>query len=134
MFSAMLLVISTAALAQFALFYLRAVVAGVAAQPISEEVLTAAQVQDGMLRGRDFRTFAQLHELTPNLQKSSTGLTLVKAYYRVIHTVGTMASGRMTGVANWAERESALCARYAAVQIDRRLQANLAMVAAIRSC
>jgi hypothetical protein len=134
MFSALLLAISVAALAQFALFYLRAVVAGLAAQPISEEVLTAAQVQEGALEGRDFRTFAQLHELTPNLQNSSTGLTLVKAYYRLIQTVGTIASGRMTGVANWAERESALCARCAAVQIDRRLQSNLALAAAIRSC
>jgi len=48
--------------------------------------------------------------------------------------VGSMASGRIAGLANWAERERVLCARYAAVQVDRRLQANLAMAAAIRSC
>jgi hypothetical protein len=134
MFSALLLAISTAALAQFALYYMRAVVAGVAAQPISAEVLTAARVEDGVLRGRDFRTFEQLHELTPNLQKSSTGLSMIKAYYRLIHTVGTLATGRASFLANWAERERVLCARYAAVQIDRRLQSNLALAAAIRSC
>jgi hypothetical protein len=27
-----------------------------------------------------------------------------------------------------------LCVRYAAVQVDRRLQSNLALAAAIRSC
>ena len=134
MFSALLLVISTAALAQFALFYLRAVVAGVASQPISEEVLAAAQVGNGGMRGRDFRAFAQLHELTPNLQKGGSGLGVVKLYYQVVHTVGKLASGRMAGLANWAERERVLCARCVAVQIDRRLQANLAMAAAIRSC
>jgi hypothetical protein len=134
MFSALLLAISTAALAQFALFYLRAVVAGVAAQPISEEVLAAAQVENASMRGRDFRAFAQLHELTPTLQKGGSGLGVVKLYYRVVHLVGSMASGRIAGLANWAERERVLCARYAAVQIDRRLQANLAMAAAIRSC
>jgi hypothetical protein len=37
-------------------------------------------------------------------------------------------------VAEWCERERVICARYAAVQIDRRLQANLALVAALRSC
>ena len=134
MFSALLLMISTAALAQFALFYLRAVVTGVAAQPISEEVLGAAQVENDSMRGRDFRAFAQLHELTPTLQKGGSGLGVVKLYYHVVHTVGKVASGRMAGLANWAESERVLCARYAAVQIDRRLQANLEMAAAIRSC
>jgi len=33
-----------------------------------------------------------------------------------------------------AESERVLCARYAAVQVDRRLQANLALAASIRSC
>ena len=134
MFSALLLAISTAALAQFALFYMRAVVAGVAAQPISEEVLAAAQVDGGSLRGRDFPAFAQLHKLTPTLDKDGSGLGVVKLYYHVVHLVGSVASGRIAGLANWAERERVLCARYAAVQIDRRLQANLAMAAAIRSC
>ena len=134
MFSALLLVISIAALAQFALFYLRAVVAGVAVQPISEEVLAAAGVAKDSMRGYDFRAFAQLHRLTPTLQKGGSGLGVVKLYYQVMQVVGDMASGRMTGLANWAERERVLCARYAAVQIDRRLQANLAMAAAIRSC
>lgn len=134
MFSALLLMISTAALAQFALFYLRAVMTGVAAQPISEEVLAAAQVENDSMRGRDFGAFAQLHELTPNLQKGGSGLGVVKLYYHVVHTVGKVASGRMAGLANWAESERVLCARYAAVQIDRRLQANLEMAAAIRSC
>jgi len=134
MFSALLLAISIAALAQFALYYLRAVVAGVAAQPISTEVLTAAQIADGMLRGRDFRTFAELHDLTPTLEKKASGLVLVKAYYALIQAIGNLASDRLAGVAGWAERERLLCARYAAVQTDRRLQANLALAAAIRSC
>jgi hypothetical protein len=37
-------------------------------------------------------------------------------------------------VADWCERERMICARFAAVQIDRRLQANLALVASLRSC
>jgi hypothetical protein len=37
-------------------------------------------------------------------------------------------------LASWSERERLVCARYAAVQVDRRLQANLALAASLRSC
>jgi hypothetical protein len=40
----------------------------------------------------------------------------------------------MPAVAAWSQRELAICARYAAVQIDRRLQANLELAASLRSC
>jgi len=95
--------------------------------------LSAVSVDRGMLSGRDFEVVAKLHELTPNLEKKSSGIGLVSAYFRLIHTIGQLASGRMSGLANWAERERLLCVRYAAVQVDRRLQSNLALAAAIRS-
>src|SRR5581483_1024643 len=114
MFSAMLLTISVVALSQFALYYWRAVLAGVAAQPVSGRVFEAARVQSGELSGGDFHILAGLHDLTPDLRPS--------------------AGGWMPFIAEWAERERMICARYAAVQIDRRMQANLALAAAIRSC
>jgi hypothetical protein len=40
----------------------------------------------------------------------------------------------MPAVAAWSQRELTVCARYAAVQIDRRLQANLELAASLRSC
>jgi hypothetical protein len=40
----------------------------------------------------------------------------------------------MPAVAAWSERELTICARYAAVQIDQRLQANLELAASLRSC
>lgn len=134
MFSALLLLISIVALTQFAAYYWRSILAGVAAQPISAEVLAATSLDGKLLSGRDFEVIAKLHELTPNLQRKSSSLGLVSAYFRVIHVVGRLASGRLATVANWAERERILCARYAAVQVDRRLQSNLALAAAIRSC
>jgi hypothetical protein len=134
MFSAMLLTISIVALVQFAMYYVRSVVAGVAAQPISEEVMAAVSLNGAPLSGRDFGIVAKLHELTPNLQKKSSGIGLVSAYFRVIHTIGELASGRMAAVTNWAEREQVLCVRYAAVQVDRRLQSNMALAASMRSC
>jgi len=134
MFSALLLAISMAALAQFGVFYWRALVAGVAAQAVSEQVLAAAKVDSETMRGEDYRSLAQLHKLTPELCAKSSGLGLVPVYFKLMHAIGTLAAGRVATLADWAESERALCARYAAVQVDRRLQANMAFAAAMRSC
>src|ERR1700682_6371725 len=84
MFSAMLLAISILALSQFAIYYGRAVFTGVAAQPVSERVLQAAAMQDRCLTGEDFPKFAELHDLTPYLQRGGDGLGLVRHYYSVV--------------------------------------------------
>jgi len=133
MFSAMLFTISIVALSQFALYYWRAVLAGVASQPVSERVLAAAHVENGRLTAKHFETLAELHDLTPDLQPKSGGLGLVRLYYRVVQGLGFVL-GRLPGVAEWSERERVICARYAAVQVGRRLQANLELAASLRSC
>jgi len=134
MFSALLLAISIVALAQFGVYYWRAVVAGIASQPVSEQVLAAARVETESIRGEDYRSLAQLHKLTPDLSAKSSGLGLVPLYFKMIHAVGKLAAGRIATIAEWAEGERVLCARFAAVQVDRRLQGNLAFAAAMRSC
>lgn len=134
MFSVLILAISIVALSQFAAFYWRAVVVGIAAQPVSGQVLAAANLDAGTLRGEDYRSLAQLHQLTSDICAKSSGLGLVPLYFKLIHAVGKLASGRITALADWAESERVLCARYAAVQIDRRLQANLELAASMRSC
>jgi hypothetical protein len=134
MFAAMLLAISIVALTQFALYYWRAILAGVASQPVSDRVLAAANLDAGRMQGQDFEKLAGLHELTPELGGTSGGLSLVRVYYRIVQGLGALSGVRMPAVAEWCERERVICARYAAVQIDRRLQANLALVAALRSC
>jgi hypothetical protein len=134
MFAAMLLAISIVALSQFALYYWRAILAGVAAQPVSERVLAAANLEAGRMNGRDFEKLAGLHDLTPELGPDGGGLTLVRAYYRIVEGLGSLSGVRIPAVAEWCERERVICARFAAVQIDRRLQANLALMAALRSC
>ena len=134
MFSAMLLAISTVALSQFALYYWRAVLAGVAAQPVSDRVLVAAQVENGRLLPKHFQTLAGLHDLTPDLYPNRSGLRLVRVYYRLIEGLDALLSKRMPAFAVWSESERVICARYAAVQVDRRLQANLDLAASLRSC
>lgn len=132
--SIVLLTISIIALAQFGVFYWRAIVAGVAAEPVSDRVLEAVNVSNGELSAKDFAVLAELHDLTPDLQTAKSSLGFVRFYYHVVNFVGMVAGDRLKAVSAWAEGEGGLCARYAAVQIDRRLQANLALAASIRSC
>lgn len=134
MFSAMLLAISIVALSQFALYYWRAVLAGVAAQPVSDRVLVAAHVDNGRLMPQHFQTLAGLHDLTPDLHPNRGGLSLVRAYYRVIEGLDAFLGKKIPAFAAWSESERVICARYAAVQVDRRLQANLDLAASLRSC
>src|SRR5260370_10545407 len=134
MFSAMRVALFIVGLSQFALYYWRALLAGVAAQPVSDRVLVAAQVDNGRLLPKHFQTLAGLHDLTPDLYPNRSGLGLVRAYYRVIEGLDALLAKRMPAFAAWSERERIICARYAAVQVDRRLQANLDLAASLRSC
>jgi hypothetical protein len=134
MFAAMLFAISIVALTQFAAYYWRAMLAGAAAQPVSERVLAAAGVQNGQVTGQDFPALVGLHNLTPELRSGGNGLGLVRAYYSLVDGIKSLVGRSLPAVGAWSERELAVCARYAAVQIDRRLQANLELAASLRSC
>jgi len=133
MFSAALLSIAVVALGQFALYYWRAVFTGMASLPISSRVLEAAQVQDEAICGNDFEKFASLLTLTPELKETKSGLGMVKVYYSVIQQAEKIFASFSPILAGWAEKERMLCARIAAVHVDRRLEANLIQAASIRS-
>lgn len=130
----MLLAISVVALSQFAIYYWRAILAAAAGQPVSAQVLAAAGVQDGQVTRRDFKTFVGLHDLTPELNPGGGGLGPVRLYYGLVDAIDALIGCRVPALAAWTERELAVCARYAAVQIDRRLQSNLELAASLRSC
>jgi hypothetical protein len=134
MFSAMLFAISMVALAQFALYYWRAIIAGVAAQPISADVLEAVQTDESELSGADFGKLASLLTVTPELKQSRGGLGLVPAYFEIVGKLSELFGQLSPALASWSAHEQVLCARYAAVQVGRRLEANLAQAASMRSC
>jgi len=134
MFAAMIFTIAMLALCQFALFYWRAVVSGVASLPVSDRVLEAAHLESGEFSGEDFERLASLHGMTPELDGGNSNLGLIAVYYRAVQGLGVAFGKVSPAISSWTERESVLCARYAAVQIERRLQNNQVQVAAIRSC
>ncbi len=134
MFAAMLFAISVVALAQFALYYWRAVLSGVASQPVSNAVFEAVHVPETHLRGSDFEKLSSLLDLTPELKGAQGGLGSVGAYYKVVGKIAELFGKFSPAVAAWGEQEQVLCARYAAVLVERRLEANLAQAASLRSC
>ena len=134
MFAAMLFAISMVALGQLGLYYWRAVLAGVAAQPVSDRVLAAARVENGRVTQQHFDTLTGLYDLTPDLYPNSSGLGLVRLYHRAVEGLDALLGTRIPAVAAWSLSERVICARYAAVQVDRRLHANLELVASFRSC
>jgi hypothetical protein len=97
-------------------------------------VLVAARVENGRVTPGHFQTLAGLHDLTPDLSPSNGGLRLVRLYYRAVEGLDTLLGKSLPSVAAWSERERVICARYAAVQVGRRLQANLELAASMRSC
>ena len=133
MFSAILFTVSIVALAQFALYYWRAVLAGVAAQAIPAEILGAVGVEESAMCGADFDKLASLLILTPELQREGGGLGFVPTYFKLIGKVSGLFGSISPALASWVEQECSLCARFAAVQVGRRLEANLAQAASMRS-
>ena len=134
MFSAILLTVSVVAMAQFALYYWRAVLTGVAAQPIPAQILEAVQVEESNISGADFEKLASLLTFTPELKGHRGGLGFVPVYFKLVDKVSELFGQLSPALASWGEQERVLCARYAAVQVGRRLEANLAQAASIRSC
>lgn len=134
MFAAMLFAISAVAITQFGMYYWRAVLASVASQPVSESVLAAISAENRPLEAADFVQFAGLHAMTPDLTPRGRGLAMVRFYYGLTRALNMMVGVRVPAVAQWIEQEGTICARYAAVQVDHRLQANMELAAALRSC
>lgn len=125
--------ISGAALGQFALYYWRSIVAGVAAQPVSDRVRKAAGLAGASVGPADFQAVMGLHGLTPGLKHDDGNLRIVRAYYSVVEALGRLAGFRLPAVAAWSEREMTTCSRYVAVLVDRRLERNLVCAAEMRS-
>lgn len=134
MFATLLFAIAIVALCQFALYYWRAVLTGVASQALSPQVLEAVNVTEPELRGDDFERLVSLHDLTPELKTGHSGLGFIRTYYSAVRKTADLFGKAIPALLSWSERERVLCARYAVVQIDRRLQENLAQAASIRSC
>lgn len=133
MFSLLLLALSLAALAQFGVYYWRSLVAGIAAQPVSDRVCEAAGLNHQVPAAEDFDALLSLHRLTPDLEGPAGKLTALQVYYSAMSAVRKLTQSALPAAARWAGSEMSTCSRYVAVLVGQRLESNLACAAAIRS-
>ncbi|HXN25442.1 MAG TPA: hypothetical protein VOA41_22140 [Candidatus Dormibacteraeota bacterium] len=115
------------AFAQFGVYYWRAIMVGLAAEPVSA-ALAAAGLPPSAVDGSVFPTLVGMHKLTPCLSEGSGGrrggLLPVSVYFHFVHSLARTVGLRFPRVAAWTQREMTLCARYAAVLVARRLKSN----------
>ena len=132
--AAFMLVISVAAMVQFAVFTWRAGLLRVAAESLPGE---AGASSDNLLNQNDFQDASTIQEICPSLSAASVpNLTPVRLYHNflaAIQSVGSFIVPASSDWLGWTEREMALCARYSNVVLSRRLQHNQRAAALMRS-
>jgi hypothetical protein len=128
MIAAILFTVSLVALIQFGVYYWRAVIAGVAANSVSERIRVAAGLSTSTIGAQDFHSILILNDLTPELQGPAGSFRAIRAYYSVIEKLGSI----VPAMANWSTAEMATCSRYIAVLMDQHLERNMATAAQMR--
>src|SRR5579862_9760226 len=98
MFAAVLLTVSIVAFGQFALYYWRATISGVATQAISDRIRAAAGISAPHIGARDFRNILILNNLSPDLRGSAGKFRFVRAYYSAVEKLGKI----VPAMADWA--------------------------------
>jgi len=128
MIAAVLIAVSIAALAQFALYYWRAMIAGIAAQPVSERIRGAAGISGPVVGAQDFRSLLSLYELAPDLRGPAGKFGVLRSYYFVVQRLGRLSPS----LASWAHAEMTICSRYLAVVVEQHMERNTAFAAQMR--
>ena len=133
--AAFILVISVAALVQFAAFTWRAGLLSVASQPLPDQA-EAGYAPCNALQSNNFEDVSAYQQLCTEIgADSGQGLRSVRLYYRFLRFVSTLGSSILEAATptDWTQREMALCTRYAAVVLSQRMERNHALAAEVRS-
>ena len=129
-----ILVISLAALVQFAVFSWRAALLSVANSAVINEEAAAAPVYHKILETQDFHEVIGYQKVCPELGSGSgSKLLSVRIYYRALAFLSSL--GKSIGTAamgTWTAGEMALCTRYAAVVMIQRLERNQVLASDMR--
>ncbi len=126
MMASVILIFSLATLFMFFVSYCRSLMASSAKHVLSEEVRDVTGIQNSA-EGQDFTRVLQLLQLCPGSSREFGGLSAVKFYYSFVTMVRGIVS--MQSIREWAEREQAGCAYFAAVTLDRRIAFNREILA-----
>ena len=128
MIARLILFASLAGGAHFFLGYWRALIASMAAQPLSEKFFVAAGLKNAAIRAEDFGRLLSLHRLMPDVKSQANSNGGLRAYYSAMK----MLCG-LPAVGGWAQNEMVVCTNCLATRVDQRLILNLERAAASRS-
>lgn len=122
-----ILVLSVAALIEFAVSQWRSMWMTVASQPLSDCLQTATGICADAITANDFdRLLTSNQELCPAEQNGNLWLKEVKMYYRIVRVLDAVCADSVPGLSSWARNELVSCARFVAAVLDQRLNQNLA--------
>jgi hypothetical protein len=128
-----ILVMSVAALLQFAVFSWRAGLLRVASLAVIDDRDPAAAVYHKILETQDFEQVVGYQKVCPALGAVSTSMASVRCYYSLLKSARGLADRFSLSLSSWASQEMALCTRYAAVVMIQRLESNHAFAAELES-
>jgi hypothetical protein len=135
--AAFILVISTAAMIQFAVFSWRASLLRIVSEPLINEADGSLQPCLNLLSFSSFQeVLAVYRDICPDLGTGSTSnLRGVSLYYGLMRFLSGLGSSLIpaAGTAGWTQREMALCTQYATVRLSQRLERNVTLVNEARS-
>ena len=130
MIATVILVASAAALAEFFVAYCRSLIASTNDYVLSDHGRKLAGATGNQMAPERFAPVAQLVKLCPRLAGRSEGMGAVTAYFGLMSAVAEVSHTLGLGLSNWADRERAGCAFFAAVALDRRIARNRELLAA----
>ncbi len=128
----LILVLSAAALVQFALHQWRMIWLSTANQPLSDSLRSVAGIETDSIGAQDFSSLMQLcGEVSPSLKRSTPWLREVKGYYAVL-TVLQKMFGPILRNSTLVSNEMMYCSRFVAVVLDQHLSVDFDRRAAVR--
>lgn len=121
MMPALMLVFSCAALGQFFMSYCRSLLLSYAQIELSGTTREVLGMQPSEIRGGDFWRILGLVRLAPNPGDDKWDLRAIRIYYASVRAAAFIAFPIGPVVRKWAEKQSNLCAYFAAAVLERRI-------------
>lgn len=123
MIPALMLVFSCAALVQFFMSYCRSLLLTSVDVELSAATIELIGMPSAEITGANFHRLLGLVRLAPILADDKWDLRVVSLYYSAIRFAGLFTKPIGSAAQSWIERQSSLCACFAAAALDRRVAA-----------
>jgi hypothetical protein len=123
MIAALMLMFSFSALAKFFMSYCRSLPATYAQRELSTTTREIIGIQSAEVTGAQFRRVLGLARTAPSPGDDNWDLRVIPFYNRVVRLAGLVSSPLSSVARGWVEKQSSLCAYFAAAALDRRLAA-----------